>query len=221
MAQGNSQLLNKWRSAVEAIISDVTDLIENRLVFNRVVDMVNENKKLQQDNLYWDYLKLNHGSAMVLGISRQVDSKKSTYGLIKLLEDISKNSSIITIDWFTDSYKRPTKELGKLMGEKDFRENFGTGSCVDKKVIDKDIQALKNATKIIREFRHTRIAHKNKDKSLSFSLNFSEIDKALGVLEKLVIKYQLLLNQVGFTEGLLPVIQYDWEEIFRKAWVKK
>ena len=195
MSQDNSQFVNKWRDAIEDITNDVTDLIENRFVFNRVVKMVSENRELQQNNLYWDYLKLNHGSAMVLGISRQVDPDKHTYGLIKLLEDMSKNSPALTVDWFLSSYKNPTMELGKLMGEKDFRENFGTGSHVDKKIIEEDIKILKNATKIILQFRHNRIAHKNKDKSLSFSLDFSEIGKALDVLEKLVIKYQLLLNQ--------------------------
>lgn len=221
MAQESSQLLNKWRSAIEDITSDVTDLIENRFVFNRVVEMVNSNKELQQDNLYWDYLKLNHGSAMVLGISRQVDPNKHTYGFIKLLEDISKNSSTLTVEWFISFYKNPTRELGKLMGEKDFRENFGAGKHVDKKIIDEDIGALKNATKVIQKFRHNRIAHKNKDKSLSFSLDFSEIGKALDILEKLVIKYHLLLNQAGFVDGLLPVIQYEWEEIFCKPWLKE
>ena len=153
---------------------------------------------------------------MVLGITRQVDVKPEVISLLKLLQDIKANKSIITKTWFANQYE---KTLPRQIGEQHFTEHFGSGEDVDLKIIEQDIQELKSATAKVAKFRHTRIAHKNADERLVIDLNFKEVEGALKVLEKLMIKYQLLINQSGFA-GLMPTITYDWEVVFRTPWIK-
>jgi hypothetical protein len=85
-------------------------------------------------------------------------------------------------------------------------------------IVEKDIADLLSKTKKVARYRHTRIAHKNADKRLVSELKMSELEEALDAIEELVIKYQLLLNQAGF-EKLMPEIHYDWEALFRTAWI--
>ncbi len=200
---------------MKEIESDVTDLLENRFVFEKVTSLIKSNPEINKDNILWDYLKLNYGSAMVLGIARQVDTKRSSVALLRILGEIKKSHQVITEKWFAKQYVNTV--MGSDFGAKEFKENFGREGFLDEKIVDDDIKSFKNQTVDILNFRHTRIAHKNKDKTLAFDLPFSKVNSALDLLEKIVIKYNLLLNQVGI-EKLLPVMTYDWEEVFRVPW---
>jgi len=206
--------ITRWKKEIEEITNDVTDLIENQHVFHRLGEIIQANSKLSKDNFFWDHLRANYGAAMVIGIARQVDGKAVVISLVRLLKDIERNHNIITKSWFADQYTT----LPRQIGEAHFVEHFGTGAEIDVSLVKKDINDLSTATKTIQKFRHTRIAHKNKDKTIKIDLSFQEVDNALALLEKLVIKYQLLLNQAGFSE-LMPSIHYNWEEIFRVPWI--
>jgi hypothetical protein len=128
--------------------------------------------------------------------------------------DIKANASIVTRKWFIEQYAE--RDMANF-GDPHFSERFGLKPEIDTAILDKDIADLVVAAKKVERFRHTRIAHKNVDKKLVIDLNFGEIEAALKVVEGLVIKYQLLLNQSGYNE-LMPTMHYDWEEIFRAPW---
>lgn len=209
--------IGQWKDEIERITNDFTDTIEARHILSRLREIITANPKINTDNLFWDHLTASFGASMVLGIARQVDERTEVISLLKLLNDIRSNASIITREWFADQYK-PT--LPREIGEQHFAENFGQMAELDTAIVEKDIQDLNQATAKVKKFRHTRIAHKNADERLVIDLNFEEVDKAIEVIERIVIKYQLLLNQSGMPQ-LMPVIQYDWEAIFREPWLKE
>lgn len=206
----------QWKKEIERITNDVTDAIESQFIFKRVAELVGANPKINTDNLFWDHLRASFGAYMVLAIARQVDERTEVVSLLKLLKDIRGNSSILTRDWFSAQYE---PNLNRQIGEQHFIEHFGTGTELEPAIVEKDIKTLECGTKKVEHFRHTRIAHKNADERLVIDLNFSEVEAALKVIEDLVIKYQLLLNQAGY-EKLMPTITYNWESIFRTPWIE-
>jgi hypothetical protein len=208
--------IEQWKMELGEITNDVTDLMENQHIFHRVGEIILANIKINSDNFFWDHLRANYGAAMVVGIGRQVDERRDVISLMRLLKSIEKNNKIITKKWFADQYGTG---LIRQVGEQHFADHFGKIETLDASVIKNDIAGLTAITENVKKFRHTRIAHKNKDRSLQIDLSFREIDDAVAFLEKLVIKYQLLLNQKGFTT-LMPTVVYDWEAVLRTPWIE-
>ena len=190
----NPPKIDQWKKDIETITSDVTDTIENQFVFKRLIEIVKANPQIgNEDNLFWDYLTANFGAGLVLGVARQVDDRPEVISLRKLLRDIKENASVMTRLWFIEQYA----ERGMVhFGDPHFTERFGLKPEIDTAIVEKDIADLVAATKKVEMFRHTRIAHKNVDKTFVIDLNFGEIEVALKVVEELVIKYQLLLTKV-------------------------
>ena len=207
--------IEQWKVQIERITNDVTDTIESQFIFKRLGEIVKANSKINTDNLFWDHITANFGASLVLGVARQVDERTEVVSLLKLLKDIKNHPGVITKKWFSDQYE---PKLPHQIGEQHFAEHFGSGVDLDLTMVEKDISDLNSSTAKIEKFRHTRIAHKNADERLVIDLNFNEVEEALKIIEKLVIKYNLLLSQSGITQ-LMPTITYDWESVFRIPWV--
>ncbi|MDB5189997.1 MAG: methylase [Parcubacteria group bacterium] len=213
----NSDLLKNWKEALEGITNNVIDMVESHFLFVRTMEVATANLDLGEGGFFWDHLKKNYASAMVLGIARQVDDRKEVESLHKFLKDLKKNHKIITKDWYASEYEK-SPALGKEFGEIAFEKDFGSGESLDETIVQTDIDALVLTTSKIEDFRHKRVAHKNKDKTLIFDVSFDDLTHALEELERIVKKYQVLINQSGME--LMPAIQYDWEKVYRVPWIK-
>jgi hypothetical protein len=213
----NQNLLNNWKGALEGITSDVIDMVESRYLFTRTMEVAVANPDLGAGGFFWDHFKKNYASTMVLSIARQVDNKKEVQSLLRLLLDIKKHHESITKDWYSDEYQK-SPALGKEFGIIAFEEKFGKGEYLDENIVQSDIDSLLTVTSKIEDFRHKRVAHKNKNESLIFDVNFDDLSNALNELERIVKKYQVLINQSGME--LMPTIQYDWEKVYRLPWIK-
>lgn len=70
------------------------------------------------------------------------------------------------------------------------------------KKIKSDLVTLLKVTKPIVKYRNKFVGHKNARK-ITIKATMKDLYTAIDLIEKLVIKYQLLLNQAGMT-SLLP-----------------
>lgn len=219
MMKSNIKIIKKWKKWIDEIIEDVTDLVENRYVFNEIVSICKKNRELSKDNLFWDFLKSNYIASMVSGVCRQVDTDKNTSSFINLLNEIFKNPEAITKKWFAAQY--PKNKVGYL-GKATFKSRFGRGNFVDPVKVHSDIGKLLYYTWEIKKFRNKKIAHKDKKRKLKINASFTDLNKAIDILEQIALKYNLLLNQSAYANNtLLPTIQYDWKKIFKSPWIKK
>lgn len=227
----NKRLIRKWKKLLDEVINDLTNLMEGRYVFNEIVSICKENENLKEDNIFWQFLRINYVSSAVLNICRQVDTNHDSLSLINLLNEILQNSNTITKRWFASQYQKNIKgDPGKMndfkkimfgVGKADFENNFGKRNFIRKSMMSSDILKLKRHTKSIKKFRHKGIAHLDKNRKLKFNISFNDLNNAIDVLEKTALKYNLLLNQAAYAGGtLLPTIQYDWKMIFKEPWIK-
>jgi hypothetical protein len=80
--------------------------------------------------------------------------------------------------------------------------------------VQPDIDRLRLHTEDLERFASMRVAHR--DPGQPPRPTFTELDRALEVLEDVVRKYALLLLARG--GDIVPVIAYDWRAIFRVPW---
>lgn len=220
------KIIKEWRVRIREITDDITSIVEKKYIYDEIVGVISKNQSINKQNLFYDFLKLNYIESIISGICRQIDCDKDSQSLINLLHEIFEKPEIITKQWFITQYGKNEKDefmdnMKRGIGENDFNKDFGKGNFVDPLVVYSDIGRLIYHTREIKKFRNKRVAHKDKNKKLRFKVSFAYINKSIKTLEEITIKYGLLLNQsMDANNTLLPIIQYDWQEIFKLAWIK-
>ncbi len=160
---------------------------------------------------------------MVSGICRLIDKNKDSVSMINLLDKILHDPKHFTKNEFVKQYIKGKsgfeKDTMEAVAMASFEKNFSkTGKYIDVSVVCADIGRVVSSTAEIKRFRNKRVAHKDKNDKLVFNLDFRDLDEAIDVIEKIVLKYNLLINQSGL-DNLLPTVQYDWKKIFRIPWI--
>lgn len=164
--------------------------LENRFLFKRLVEIIENNPKVNKPNIFLDYIKINYITTIIVAICRQIDRDQDSRSLINLLYEIYDNAEEITKKWFASQYKT----IGEEYGKKNFKENFGNLEHVDPAIIYADIGNLIFYTKEIKRFRNKRVAHLDKNKEIKFDIDFSTLNKAIDLIERIINKYYLLLT---------------------------
>ena len=198
----------------------VGGVLENKFLFNRLVEIIKNNSKINKPNIFLDYIKINYITTVIVAICRQIDRDPHSISLINLLYEIYDNAEKITKEWFTSQYQT----TGVEHGSSDFKKNFGSLKHINPAIIYADIGNLIFYTKEIKKFRNKRVAHLDKNKKIKFDIDFDILDKAINLTEKLIKKYHLLLTQSRM-DKLLPVNilcfrddRSDEENIFCVPW---
>jgi len=211
----NQQFLERLQGGIEMVADDVMNLMISQHCFNRLVSIVKSNRNIREPNVFLEVFKFNYTAFSVSSICRQIDRSPQVVSLIKLLLEIERNASKITKHWFASQYVR----TGRSYGLSEFQEFFGQLDYVDPSLVRADFEDLQRETRYIVRLRHKRIAHYDKEEFvLDRNLNFGYLNKAISIVERLTVKYYLLLRQVGHSEGLLPAGLEEEEAIFTFPW---
>jgi hypothetical protein len=78
---------------------------------------------------------------------------------------------------------------------------------------------LKIASENLHHYADRLVAHYDKRGLEGSTPKFNDLRECLPVLEKLVLRYVLLLNG-AWQDSLLPTFQYDWKHVFRIPWIR-
>lgn len=215
-----SQLVDDF----EPIESEVVRMVGNRNIFQEIVEISKQNKKISGGNSFWDFLKEGYVALMVSAVCRQVDTDGRSSSLINLLGTILDPpvTESLTKNWYSKQYDKGDEifpGFNEGIGRGDFEEYFGSKDHVDPKIVRVDLERLKQDTKKIKKFRNKRIAHRDKKNNLVFDVNFNDLDKAIETIRKITSKYYLLLKQGG--NDFILTDQTDWQEIFTVPWIEK
>ncbi|OGG18938.1 hypothetical protein A3D78_05785 [Candidatus Gottesmanbacteria bacterium RIFCSPHIGHO2_02_FULL_39_14] len=203
--------VKKWQKEIEVITGDVEDLLYSKYQAEELEKIIRANPFVQQNiSSFWEHYKLNYTYFIVSKIWHQIDEDTRSLSLINLLKDLLTNHRVITKSWWVS-------QGSNALSSSTFEEEFGKGDNLDLNLVCEDIQSLKDSTKEIKEFRHKQVGHKDNSGKFTSNISYTKIKEAIGQIEKLVIKYQLLLTQSGY-ESLTPVPD-DWQVAFTKGWI--
>lgn len=210
---------NKWLKWIEEINSDTQEMLFNKLIFQRYLEIVKGNKDIQRPSDFHEWTIRNYGAYIVMAIRRQLDTDNDVISVRRLLKEIRLNPELITKTWFRTLYSSLSKKFPlspDAIADSDFEDHAGKLDYFDPAIAIADLNKLDILGKKITRYANKRIAHKTKIRA---SLSFKEINSFLKEFEDIVKKYILIFTGSGYS-SLVPVPQYDWEEIFTKTWIK-
>lgn len=210
----NIQKIQKWQRILEGQINEMTDIFERRFIFEETKKIVQGNDLVNKDNIFYNYLRINYIYAQIIQLSRMLDLDHRTESLSNLLADIESNSEIFERQW--------RDEINKLVASPNTLQTFG--NALEEKTLTSDIVSEDRCNLLckfapIKKYRDKEIAHKQA-KGKKPNLTFEKLDKFIDLMHERILVYAYFLHGSGYPEeGLLPVIQYDWQEIFRRPWI--
>ena len=206
----NTSQIDNWQKEIETITADFEDLMYSKYQIEELEKIIRVNENVKRTiGSFWEHYKLNYTYFAVSKIFHQIDEDGDSSSLINLLNKLLCNYKAVTETWWIGD--------GMALSTDTFREQFGINGYLDPELISRDINSLLDITRDIRSFRHKRIAHKSKNETFDYQISNTKLNEAIAVIERLVIKYQLLLTQSGY-ETLTPVPD-DWTEAFTTPWI--
>lgn len=226
----------KKKMTIDKLILSLDELFElvyqlqiNRFIFKTIWHLIQVNPELQkrQSHIYL-WLINNHIETMIIGIRRLCDRRKGTKSLIKFLEHIRDNSSLISRQNYINLHDlKSVKCFGNLSNNRnkifkiqvansEYDKLFGKGILKpSQKDIQKEIDELILITKTIKNYADERIAHHSEKPPASFP-TFDDIDTAINHIINLLKKYFHILKatamefDIHFQYNYLAPLEVTW-----------
>ena len=204
-----------WSEWFSGLSEEVGHLLISRETLKQLDDFLEEKRgSYEASAVYW-YLKWN-GSMWAVATAARLralgDPDPETKSLRCLLDRVKRHPNVFTRDRYialtgaSDPYTRER-------ANKEFSENFGTGSAIDPKRVEAEIASMDAALTAVKPFVDKRIAHLDA-KWREIQLKFGPVYEALDVLGNLVKKYTPLFTGHPSLATFGMLIQFDVRQIF-------
>jgi len=224
----NPQKLEKWNRWIGnanvdgSIAHELANLAEIREIHSGLRQMVDNNKNLHKHSAFYSVMQMTYSQSTLMYIRRQVRRDSDSVSLIMLADDILKNCSLLTKEFYSSLYTRGKQdeehEKWKRLGERDFAKHFGgaLGNSLYPLIIEQDVKNLEKVLADSSGFTDRRLAHLDKREPTSIPIH-SEVESWCQVLNDILKKYMLLLRAVDYK--IEPILQHDWKCVFHTAWL--
>jgi len=187
--------------------------------------MFQENPALREaDVTVWDWLATNYSITAALAVRRQSDysDRKPVTSLCTLLTEIARNPRLFTREWFVRPYTRGRPPMARAdfrqRGERDFDAYASPGArWISSRKVREDLRQLRRTEARLRHFVNKRVAHRAR-RGYRGPATFADLDGALDELGRLLAKYWFLLNRGAAMIQIEPVIQGDYQAVYRVPW---
>jgi hypothetical protein len=218
----------RWREQLERITQETYRLHHYRQLWRELAEIT------QAANLppsvFFDALPIWYVSTQGAAVRRQLDRRADSLSLIRLLEDIGRNSELVTRDRHIAAWHEQARDAG--VGEadalceqlrlRDANGNFdrfaGAGrDTIDRALVRADVAELERAGEVVKGYVDEAIAHMALSPKNSVP-TYRDLNAAMDRVAELVQKYASLLN-AEYLWGFEPAIQQDWKAPFRQAWI--
>ena len=216
----STPLITKWRRWLHRIENDqLQDLIINRHIFHQFRECIAPHVGRDRGTGLASWMAQNYVAFAATAIRRMVEPPKAPWksiSLIILLTELAANDSLLTRDRFRKMYKN---SVDRRLADRHFATIAGskTATHVSAARINRDICALKAATKRIKKLVDKVVAHAEEDRRKVPRLQYGQIDKAVDLLEAIFMRYCLLLN-ASCPNPLAPLDDFDVVEDLKRIW---
>lgn len=198
----------------EEVTNAVSRLVEDKYFFLEYKKYLDTHSNIDQSNEFLYFIGLNYVEATTLGIFRQVDRNRRSQSLINILKIILVEHKSFTFSEFSKKYTKVG--LHTNHAKNDFTQfSLKNGEKISPKKIKSDIVSLLKATKPIVKYRNKFVGHRNIRK-VSIKTKMNDLYATVDFLEKMVSKYQLLLNQASMPSLLAQNSYPNLEAIFKE-----
>lgn len=237
------EAFQKWTEWIDTIHKDVTDLVIGRHIFWQVQNIIKANPKIQKPSSFYRWLGMTYTAWGPMGVRRQLDN--DSVSVKRLLSEMAQKPEVLSRQRYVRAYaakltgsRNVTTPISPLddpaqggayavqlseaeeIANRSFDGYAGhRNSHVAKSAIEQDISQLRDGSDKVKVFADKKIAHLVEHQPIMLP-TFDELDACVDLLERLVLKYELILK-TSAPQSLLPTWQYDWKAIFYEPWISK
>lgn len=231
--------IDKWEHWLKKGISnDVYSMHLQRFAWKRMHEIVDENKALKATSSYfWEWLFDIYAKTQAGAVRRQADVNDQAASLGQLIHEMTATPEVLTRDWHVaiwgkgESYGEDDRAYWKRAGEKYWDENLGgsVGHHIDPAITATDLAELREGSEKVRRYVDKHVAHfdasvigrgppRAPEKSGRELPTLNQVHDAIDLVGRLFRKYSQLFTAADIIQ-LTPVLQHDWEAVFRIQWL--
>ena len=214
-----TQLRKKWKRWIGIIGHDLANNLTSSDIHEEIRHIIiTLNERIQAPSLLYNWLVDNYVDSITIRVRRLTDHDTRCISLYRLIEDISKNHEAITRDYYVSRYHKQMREEG--FADRDFDRFANKGNnLISEYKLRKDMRRLDKNTDRIRKFVNKWIAHCDLQHKKLTARTHKDINDSLKSIDELFCKYNMLVTRGGMRTAK-PVLQFDWKEPLRHAWIK-
>jgi hypothetical protein len=214
----------------KSVANDVYLMHLERHVRTRMHEIVGENDQLKNTSSYfWNWLFDLYVKTQAGAVRRQADERNDVASLGRLLKEINKSPKLLTRDWFLshwgdpETYDEDDQRHWRNVGEGQWKEIYGGDDFIDPAVPADDLSELRQGSKKVKVYVNKHVAHFDEgpfgpgSKEIELP-TLNEVHDAIDLIGRLFQKYHALFTAADVIE-LTPVLQHDWEAVFRMQWL--
>ena len=205
------QRRDKLKNWLDRIRPSVTEAVINDYLFWELQSIIQHNEFLaESSSVLFTWIGSTYVNSSVLAVRRQLDTDEDSISLRRLLLNIAEEPKVLSREYY--------RTVGGRSADFTYDKQVGVGATVvSGAAVQSEIQSLIDASERLLHFADRTVAHYDKRGIKKALPKFEEITRCLGIMEGLVIRYQLLLKGV-WQERLLPPLD-DFQRLFRVPWI--
>jgi len=217
--ENRRERLTEWIGCIE---NNVAEAIVNQHIYWEVQTIIRDNPQLQSvSSAFYVWMDSTFVHSTALAIRRQLDKDRNSISIRRFLEELRSRPELISRDYHRSLYSRPeyNREHADYLANYTYDRHVGAGASVlDATTIEQELSALLDRSQVLHHYADRVVAHYDARGLTQPRPKFNDLENCLGLLEKLVLRYMLLLKGVS-QESLLPTFLYDWKSVFRVKWL--
>ncbi len=212
-------LRRKWKRWLDKIGHDLGNLLISKDIHAEIRRIAGFNKQIRSPLLFYNWLVNNYVDSITIGVRRLSDHDRRSISLYRLIEDISENREAITRHYYVSQYPKEMQNDGSADYDYNNFANKKENQISGYKLKIDMGRLKKNAGRII-IFANKWVGHCDLRRKRFRVPTHKDVNNTLRNIDGLFCRYLMLLTQGGMTTRK-PVLQYDWKEPLRHAWLTK
>lgn len=207
-----------------------------RFVWKRTMQIATENPEVKDVMSYfWDFQFDLYVKAQAGAVRRQADVNAQVASLGQLLTEIAETPTLLTRDRYLDRWGAGEEDEGERQywqraGRRVWSEHYAgrIGDHLDPFIVEADLTELRDESEKVRRYVDKYVAHLDANVMSRGSTADSPVDDLLPTLNevhdgidligRLFRRYHGLFSSAEILD-LTPIIQHDWEAVFRVQWL--
>jgi hypothetical protein len=212
------QRIEKWRQWIEVpITNDVLAMHLRRFVWHRLGEIIDAHGSLP-GSYFWQYLTESYSHTQAVAIRRQAVPDTDSRNLGQLIREVAGDPTLITREFWIGT--QDTEDPFDLtLAEQNWQKRGGGGDYLDPAIPEADLDHLTAAAAEVKRYVDENVAHSDK-RPAEVVITFDDMHEVIEAVSEPFRRYALLLTGKGWGNDLTPVIQDDWEAVFREPWIR-
>ncbi len=202
-----------WIDWLDQLWDDVHGLVHSLLIFrgwNEIVAAADSHTTTPGNFHQW--VNHNYVAYLAVTIRRLTDTRRDTVSLVRLLDDVARNTSDLSREWFLARAIPQDRPLA----ERQFRQlSTASGAHIAQRIPRGDRERLIADCDKIKSYVDTRLAHLRREQLPVEGLTFGDAHRAGASIYSMYRKWHEILTE----HSLAPLLPEPWQQIFTIPWL--